>query len=230
VIATATSTATSRRTGGTSPRADVAATPSTAALVLDLVGTFAFALNGALTAVRAARLDIVGVVTLGMITALGGGILRDVLLGALPPSTFSDWRYLVVAAGGGLIAFAASRPLERVSVSITVLDALGLSLFAVTGATKALALGAGAGQAILLGTITAAGGGTIRDVLVRRIPSVLTSELYAIPALLGATVVVVATRLGAGGLAWSLAGAATAFLVRLLGVGFRIDAPRPPGR
>src|SRR3954451_15659831 len=100
---------------------------STAGLVLDLVGTFAFALNGALTAVRAAKLDIVGVVTLGMITALGGGILRDVLLGALPPSTFTDWRYLVVAAGGGLLAFALSRQLERLAVLVTVFDALGLS-------------------------------------------------------------------------------------------------------
>ena len=202
---------------------------STAALVLDLLGTFAFALNGALTAVRAARLDIVGVVTLGMITALGGGILRDVLLGALPPVTFSDWRYLAVAAGGSLIAFVASRQLERVAMPITVLDALGLSLFAVTGASRALDLGAGVGQAILLGTITAAGGGTIRDVLVRRVPTVLSSELYAIPALLGAAVVVVTDRLGVGGLGWTLAGAALALAVRLVGVGFRLDAPRPPG-
>jgi len=202
---------------------------STAALVLDLLGTFAFALNGALTAVRAARLDIVGVVTLGMITALGGGILRDVLLGSLPPATFSDWRYLAVAAGGGLIAFAASRQLERLAMPITVLDALGLSLFAVTGAGRALDLGAGVGQAILLGTITAAGGGTIRDVLVRRVPTVLSSELYAIPALLGAAVVVVSDRLGIGGLGWTLAGAALALAVRLVGVGFHLDAPRPPG-
>ncbi|MDF2979776.1 MAG: putative rane protein [Actinomycetospora sp.] len=202
---------------------------STAALVLDLLGTFAFALNGALTAVRVARLDIVGVVTLGMITALGGGILRDVLLGALPPATFSDWRYLVVAAGGGLIAFAASRQLERVAMPITVLDALGLSLFAVTGAGRALELGAGAGQAVLLGALTAVGGGTLRDVLVRRVPTVLSSELYAIPALLGAAVVVVSDRLGVGGLGWVLAGAALALTVRLVGVGFRLDAPRPPG-
>ena len=95
----------------------------TAGLVLDLAGTFAFALNGALTAVRTAKLDIVGVATLGMITALGGGILRDILLGALPPATFSGWRYLVIAAGGGLIAFALSRPLKRLAVSITVFDA-----------------------------------------------------------------------------------------------------------
>jgi uncharacterized membrane protein YeiH len=185
-------------------------TASVTALALDLAGTFAFALNGALTAVRAARLDIVGVVTLGMITALGGGILRDVLLGALPPSTFSDWRYLVVAAGGGLVAFVLSGRLERLAVPITVFDALGLSLFAVTGAGKALALGAGVGQSILLGAITAVGGGTLRDVLVRRVPSVLSSELYAIPALVGAAVVVVPARLGAEGPLWVYAGSASA--------------------
>ena len=77
-------------------------------LALDLAGTLAFAVNGALTALRVARLDIVGVVTLGMITALGGGIIRDVLLGTLPPATFSDWRYLAVAAGGGLVASSSA--------------------------------------------------------------------------------------------------------------------------
>lgn len=200
-----------------------------AALVLDLLGTFAFALNGALTAVRAARLDIVGVVVLGMITALGGGILRDVLLGALPPATFNDWRYLVVAAAGGLVAFALSRQLERLASLINVFDALGLSLFAVTGAGRALDLGAGVGQAILLGTITAVGGGTIRDVLVRRVPSVLSSELYAIPALVGAALVVIPARFGAGGLLWVFIGAAACLAIRLLGIGFHLDAPRPPG-
>ena len=134
-------------------------------LALDLTGTFAFALNGALTALRVARLDIVGVVTLGMITALGGGIIRDVLLGSLPPATFSDWRYLAVAAGGGLVAFVFGRRLERLTTPITVLDAAGLSLFAVTGASKALELGLGPAQAVILGAITGVGGGTLRDVL-----------------------------------------------------------------
>src|ERR671932_1892469 len=92
-------------------------------LALDLGGTFAFAVNGALTALRVARLDIVGVVTLGMITALGGGIIRDVLLDSLPPATFSDWRYLAVAAVGGLIAFTSGRHLERLYMPINVLDA-----------------------------------------------------------------------------------------------------------
>ena len=197
--------------------------------VLDLLGTFAFALNGALTAVRAARLDVVGVVTLGMITALGGGVLRDVLLGALPPATFNDWRYLAVAAAGGLIAFALSRQLERLATPITIFDALGLSLFAVTGTAKALTFGAGTGQAVLLGTITAVGGGTIRDVLVRRIPSVLRSGLYAIPALLAAAVVVAAAWIGVPTLLAMIVGAALCLVVRLLGVRLHLNAPGPPG-
>src|SRR3954454_24641687 len=121
---------------------------ATPLVILDLVGTFAFALNGALTALRAARLDIVGVVTLGMITALGGGTIRDVLLDSLPPATFLDWRYLSVAAGGGLIAFVFGRHLERINGTINVLDAAGLSLFAVTGASKAIVLGLGPAQAV----------------------------------------------------------------------------------
>src|SRR3982751_1937088 len=130
-------------------------------LVLDLAGTFAFALNGALTAVRAAHLDIVGVITLGMITAVGGGIVRDVLLGAVPPATFVDWRYLAVAAAGGLTAFLFSRRLSRLKGPIDVLDAAGLSLFAVTGAGKALQLGVGPVPAVLLGALTGVGGGTV---------------------------------------------------------------------
>src|SRR4051794_36141266 len=114
-------------------------------LILDLIGTFAFGLNGALTAVRTARLDVVGVVALGMITALGGGIIRDVLIGSVPPATFRDWRYVALAAAGGLIAFALSRRLDRLETPIVVLDAIGLSVFAVIGASKALAFGLGLG-------------------------------------------------------------------------------------
>ena len=198
-------------------------------LVLDLVGTFAFALNGALTAVRAERLDIVGVVTLGMFTGLGGGTIRDVLLDALPPATFVDWRYLTVAASGGLIAFALTRRLDRLTGAITVLDAIGLSVFAVLGAYKALDLGFGVPQAILVGTITAVGGGTIRDVMIGRIPTVLRSELYAIPALIGATCVAVAYVLGYHGTLAALGGAVVCLTIRLVGVRFDLNAPRPPG-
>jgi uncharacterized membrane protein YeiH len=196
-------------------------------LALDLTGTFAFALDGALTALRMARLDIVGVVTLGMITALGGGIMRDVLLDSLPPATFSDWRYLAVAAGGGLVAFVAGRRLDRLNRPITLLDAAGLSLFAVTGASKALAFGLGPAQAVILGAITAVGGGTLRDVLIRRVPTVLSTGLYAVPALVGATITVVASRLGGYGIATAIVAAGVCFGIRMLGVRYGLNAPAP---
>ena len=199
-------------------------------LALDLTGTFAFAVNGALTAIRVARLDIVGVLTLGIITAIGGGIIRDVLIDRLPPATFSDWRYLAVAAGGGLVAFVAGHRLDRLSMPITVLDAAGLSLFAVTGAAKALGAGLGPVQAVLLGAITGVGGGTVRDVLIRQVPSVLTTGLYAIPALVGATITVVVLRLGVYGIATAIVAAAVCFAIRMIGVRYGINAPSPHNR
>jgi uncharacterized membrane protein YeiH len=202
---------------------------TTALLVLDLAGTFAFALNGALTALRATRLDIVGVVTLGMITALGGGTIRDIFLDSLPPATFLDWRYLAVAAGGGLIAFFSGHHLERINGTINVLDAAGLSLFAVTGALKAVGLAFGPAQAVIVGTITAVGGGTIRDVLIRRVPSVLSSGLYAVPALVGATAVVVAELLGSREPIVTVGAAVLCFVIRMAGVHFDVNAPFPPG-
>jgi uncharacterized membrane protein YeiH len=204
-------------------------TQPTLLLVLDLIGTFVFGLNGALTAVRLTRLDVVGVVTLGMVTALGGGVIRDVLIGAIPPATFRDWRYFALAFGGGLIAFALSRRLERLEMPITVLDAIGLSVFAVMGANKAVNYGLGIWPAVLLGVVTAVGGGTIRDTLVRQIPTVLHSDLYAIPALLAAGITVAAMRMGVYGLPAALGAAAVCFAVRMLGVRFGLNAPSPPG-
>ena len=196
-------------------------------LILDLAGTFAFAVNGAMTAIRVAKLDIVGVVTLGMITALGGGIMRDILLGDLPPVTFSDWRYLVAAAAGGLLASVIGRRGVQLLPAIIVLDAAGLGLFAVTGATRALDFGVGAGQAVLLGALTAVGGGTLRDVLIQRVPSVLHSGLYAVPALVGATATIVFGRLGVAALLTGLVAAGLCFGIRMLGVRLKLNAPRP---
>jgi uncharacterized membrane protein YeiH len=198
-------------------------------LVLDLTGTFTFGLNGALTAVRVARLDIVGVVTLGMITALGGGVIRDVLIGSIPPATFRDWRYFPLAAAGGLIAFALSRRLDRLETPITVLDAIGLSVFAVIGANKAVTIGLGIGPALLLGVVTGVGGGTIRDTLIRQIPTVLRSELYAIPALVAAAITVATMRLGYYDLPAALGAAAVCFAIRMAGVRYGLNAPSPPG-
>ncbi|TCI96974.1 trimeric intracellular cation channel family protein [Aeromicrobium sp. IC_218] len=200
---------------------------STLLLTLDLAGVFAFALNGALTALRVTRLDVVGVVTLGMLTALGGGILRDVLIGALPPLTFDDWRYLAVAAAGSLVAFAWGTSLDRLKRSIEVLDAAGLSLFAVTGALRALELGMGPGQAVLLGALTAVGGGTLRDVMIGRVPVVMRSELYAIPALLASLVVVVCDRAGLHGAAPAVGAALLCLGIRLAGVHWNLHAPKP---
>jgi len=198
-------------------------------LTLDLTGTFVFALNGALTAVRAARLDIVGVVTLGLMTALGGGVIRDVIIGDLPPATFRDWRYFALAIVGGLLAFALSKMLNRLEASITVFDAVGLSVFAVIGTAKAAAFGLGIAPTLLLGVVTAVGGGTIRDVLIGQIPTVLRSELYAIPALVAAGITVAAIRLDSYGLAAALGAAAVCFVIRMLGVRFGLNAPGPLG-
>ncbi|WP_076262031.1 trimeric intracellular cation channel family protein [Intrasporangium flavum] len=198
-------------------------------LVLDLAGTFVFALNGALTAIRTARLDIVGVVALGMFTAMGGGIIRDVLIGSLPPATFSDWRYLVVAASGALLAFFLGPRLDRIALSINVFDAMGLSLFAVTGSLKALDSGMAPLPAVLLGAITGVGGGTLRDVLLGHVPTVLSSGLYAIPALVGATATVTAHELGAPGPAGALVAACLCFGIRVVGIRYDLDAPTPRG-
>jgi uncharacterized membrane protein YeiH len=198
-------------------------------LALDLAGTFAFALNGGMTGLEAARLDIVGMLTLGMVTALGGGILRDILINALPPATFSSWPYLAVAAGGALIAFFHSRQLrQRFTLPIELLDAAGLSLFCVTGATKSLEFGLGAGQAVILGAVTAVGGGTIRDILVRQVTTILTSGLYAIPALIGAAIAVTAVRTGVYGVPAALGAAAACFLIRLAGIRYNLNAPIAP--
>jgi uncharacterized membrane protein YeiH len=196
-------------------------------LVLNLAGTFVFGLSGGLAAVRA-HLDLFGVVVLSAVVGLAGGITRDLLIGT-PPATFRDWRYLAAAAAAGLVCFVAGRTLERAERSIMVFDALGLGLFCVTGATKALQFGLGPVQAILLGAITGVGGGMLRDVLLRHIPTVLREGLYAIPALLGATVLVIAQHAGSRNPAFPVLGALVCIVVRLSGWRFGVNVPTSPG-
>ena len=197
-------------------------------LTLDLTGTFVFALDGALLAQRVARLDLVGAIALGMITALGGGIIRDLMIGATPPATFSDWRYLTVATVGGLFAFLLGRRLDPLNAPITVLDAAGLSLFAVTGASKALSFGLGPGQAILLGALTGVGGGTLRDVLVGQVPAILQKGFYAIPAIAGASLTVISIRTDTFGIVAAATATGACFLLRMAGVRYHFHAPGPP--
>lgn len=201
-------------------------TATTLLLTLDLVGTFVFALNGAFTAIKVAHLDLVGVVTLGVITAVGGGIMRDLLIGDTPPAAFSLWYYLGVAMLGGVIAFVVGHHLHRFRIPILILDAAGLSLFAVVGAAKALDFGLGLIPAVLLGILTAVGGGTIRDMMLGKIPTILHSELYVVPAALAAVTVVAADYAGLPeGLA-ALVGAALCFALRGLSLRYRLNVPR----
>jgi uncharacterized membrane protein YeiH len=194
-------------------------------IVLELTGTFVFGLNGALTAMDAEELDLVGVVVLGAITALGGGIIRDILIGALPPATFQDWRYLAVALGSAVAAFVTHRFLTRVLRSINLIDAAGLSLFCVTGTAVAYGHGLGPFQSTILGAITGVGGGTVRDIIIRRVPTVLTSGLYAVPALVGAAITAVALNYRFYNTGVSLVAALVCFAIRVAGLRYNLNMP-----
>ena len=196
-------------------------------LVLNLAGTFVFGLSGGLAGVQA-RLDAFGVVVLAVTVGLAGGITRDVLIG-IPPQTFRDWRYLAVAGGAGLVTFLAAPMLERLERPVLVFDAAGLALFCVTGASTALDYRVGAVAAIVLGAITGIGGGMLRDILLREVPTVLRTGLYAIPALVGASIVVVASESGTHNLVVPIVAAAICFVVRLAGLHFDLNVPRAPG-
>ena len=163
--------------------------PATTLVVLDLVGIFVFAVTGALVGVRK-DLDVFGVLVLAGTTGLGGGFLRDVLIGATPPAALEDWRYLMVPVAAGLLTFWFHPAVGRRERTVNVFDAFGLGLFCVTGALKALDYGLEPISAALMGMVTGIGGGMVRDLLASRTPVVFRGELYAIPALAGAAVVV----------------------------------------
>lgn len=192
-------------------------------LILNLIGTFVFGLSGGMAGVRA-RLDLFGAVVLAIVVGIAGGTIRDVLIG-IPPSTFRDWRYLAVAAGAGLVTAVARTGVDRFQRPIDVLDAAGLALFCVTGAATALAHRLGVVDCIILGAITGIGGGMLRDILVREIPTVLRGGLYAIPALIGAGIVVTAYHLGDHTVTFPIVGAAVCFLARIAGVRYGIGLP-----
>jgi uncharacterized membrane protein YeiH len=192
-------------------------------LVLNLIGTFVFGLSGGLAGVRA-RLDIFGVVVLAIVVGLAGGITRDLLIG-IPPQTVRDWRYLAIAGGAGLVTFVAHATLKRLERPILVLDAAGLALFCVTGAATALDHRVAPVEAVVLGAITGVGGGVLRDMLVREIPIVLRTGLYAIPALIGAAVVVIAAKAGTHNLTFPILGAVVCFAIRVAGIYFDLNVP-----
>jgi len=187
-------------------------------MVLELAGTFVFALSGAAAGVKY-RLDLFGVLVVSCATATAGGITRDVLIGAVPPVALRDWRYLGIAVLAGLLVFFSSPRVEgqqRLRSLVLIFDAAGLALFAVSGTQTALGYGLNPVMAALLGMLTAIGGGMLRDVLVADIPAVLHSDLYAIAALAGAIVVVAGHVLNAPLAASALAGATVCFGIRLM--------------
>ncbi|MCK1296401.1 MULTISPECIES: trimeric intracellular cation channel family protein [unclassified Bradyrhizobium] len=159
-------------------------------IVLDLTGTFVFALSGALAGARR-ELDLFGVLVLSFAAGNSGGITRDLLIGAVPPGAVGDWRYLGVSLVAGLITFYCSPLIVRMSNPILIFDAAGLALFAVAGSSKALSFGLNPLMATVLGVVTGIGGGMVRDVLLAEIPTVLRAELYAVAALVASAIVVV---------------------------------------
>ncbi len=197
-------------------------------VLLDLVGIFVFAISGALVAVRK-EYDVFGVLVLATTTGLGGGFLRDVLIGATPPAALADWRYLLVPIAAGLVTFAFHSALGRQERMINVFDAFGLALFCVTGALKAVDYGLGPVPAALMGMLTAIGGGMARDVLTGRAPVVFRSELYATPALIGAVIAVVGEQYGLPLAMVAATGALTCLVLRLLAMWRDWHAPMPTG-
>lgn len=202
--------------------------PNTMLIMLDLVGIFVFAISGGLVAVRKG-LDLFGVLVLAGTTGLGGGFIRDVLIGAAPPAALADWRYLLVPTAAGLLTFGFHPTLGRMERLVNVFDAAGLALFCVTGALKALSYGLGPVPAALMGMVTGIGGGMLRDLLAGRVPVVFRSELYATPALVGAAIAVIGHQAGVGSAVIAGPAAAVCFGWRLLAVRRGWTAPLPSG-
>jgi uncharacterized membrane protein YeiH len=185
--------------------------------ILDLAGTFVFALSGAVAGVKH-RLDVFGVLVLSFAAANTGGITRDVLIGAIPPGAISDWRYLGVSLVAGIITFYFPSAITRRWSPVLLFDAAGLAFFAVSGAHKALAYGLNPVMATLLGMLTGIGGGIARDVLLAEIPIVLRADLYAVAALVGAAIVVIANMLQLPPGVAALVGAALCFGLRVMAI------------
>lgn len=195
---------------------------------LNIVGMFVFAISGALLAVRK-NYDIVGMAVLAEITAIGGGVLRDLILGAIPPAAITDPFSFIAPIAATLVAFFAYERISRIEAAVLVFDAAGLGVFCVVGTVKALAWGMGPISAIALGALTAVGGGIMRDVLAREAPAVMRSdsELYFLPALLGSIIIVVVNSLHLYGAVAAGLAALLVFALRLAALRFHWSAPTP---
>lgn len=186
--------------------------------VADMAGTVLFAVEGAMAALKGG-LDLFGVLVLSFATALGGGVVRDLLIGAAPPTALRDWRYPAMAFAAGAATFIGHAVVGQVPAGLmTTLDAAGLSLFAVAGTEKALNRDIPPFSAALMGTITGVGGGTLRDILLAQVPAILRVDVYATAALLGSAVMTAAIRLGWPPRYAALAGGGACFALRMVSV------------
>ena len=183
--------------------------------VLDLVGTFVFALSGAARGVERG-MDIFGVLVLAFVTAVAGGIIRDVMIGTLPPQSVANWHNLALAMVAGLLVFWLPRLLHHLKHPVQLFDAAGLGVFAVAGTQKALDHGINWPMAAILGMISAIGGGIARDILTMQVPTVLRSDIYAVAALAGALVVVVGHFVGEQPILFAVAGIMVCVFLRMM--------------
>ncbi|MEU6859131.1 TRIC cation channel family protein [Glycomyces sp. NPDC046736] len=201
--------------------------PDAVSLVAELVGTAVFAASGASAAVGK-RLDLFGVVVIGVICALGGGAIRDLLIDA-KPLVLTDWRYPLAAVVAALVVFRFHPALSRMRLTMLVLDAAGLALFTVIGTLKGLEFGFAVYAACIVGVLSGIGGGIVRDVLVQEIPAVLREDFYAMAAVIGAVIVGVGARWESQIGHWTLMLSAIAviFVVRMVAIRYRWEAPKP---
>jgi uncharacterized membrane protein YeiH len=206
------------------------ARPKRLLFAADIAGTLVFAVEGSMAAVNG-NLDLIGIMTLAFCTALGGGIIRDTLLGSLPPASLRDWRYpTIVLSAAALVFFLHSEVRAIPVLYIQVLDAAGLAIFAIAGTEKALLHKMNPLVAVLLGTITGVGGGTIRDVLLNQVPTVLRFEVYASAALLGSICMIVATKVRVPATWAASLGGVFCFLLRVVSLLSHWNVPRAQGQ
>lgn len=195
-------------------------------IVFDLVGTLVFALEGAMRAIRG-DLDFLGLLVLAFVTAVGGGIIRDLLIGATPPAAIRDWRYLGIAIlGAAAVSFFYQWVQAIPDQLIITLDAAGLALFAVAGVEKALDYQMHPVMAVVMGGITGVGGGTVRDLLLAQVPSVLRKDVYASAALAGGVVMVLLLKAKLPRAIAMVGGGSACFLLRMVAVARHWNLPQ----
>ncbi|MCC6231000.1 MAG: trimeric intracellular cation channel family protein [Verrucomicrobiales bacterium] len=200
--------------------------PSWLYLALQHFGVVVSAVAGVLAA-RGRRVDLFGVVVLAVVTALGGGTIRDICLGATPVFWIADGRYAATSVVAGVATFWCVRQIMPLLKYLELADAFALALFTAVGASKSLAHGSGGFIAVILGTVTGVAGGVLRDVLLAQLPLVFRPEikLYATAALVGATALVAAQRWAPGSDVPMLVGVGTTLVLRLAAIRWALVLP-----